>query len=133
MKRTTKTFLYIVFALVALVFFLYSRFPSDMVKYALSERVKQIHPDARIDTNEISPSFPPGLILEPLSANYNGLPILRMDYLKIKPDLLSLFAKSSGYSYRAKIGSGDLKGRAETVVKNNREQSNITMTFTRGP
>ncbi len=133
MKPTTKIFLYLLFGLVALVLFLYLRFPSEMVKIAIDDQVKQADPKAHLDVDLINPTIPPGLKLEPLSVRYAGLPVLRMDFLKISPNLLYLFSPSSRYTYRGDIGSGDLKGIAVTDITNNRPQSKITMTLNRVP
>lgn len=133
MKPTTKIFLYIVFGMVALVFFLYFRFPSEMVKHAIDDRLKQTDPKAALNVQQISPTIPPGLKLEPLSVSYADLPVIRLDYLKIRPSLFYLFSSSGRYTYRGDIGSGDLKGSATTGVNNDRPQSKVNMTLNRVP
>lgn len=133
MRPTTKIFLYVLFGLTALVFFLYFRFPSDLVDHAIDERLRQVEPKARADVDEISPTIPPGLKLEPLSISYADMPVIRLDFLKITPNLFYLLSGSGRYSYRGDIGSGDLRGRAITGVENNRQQSKITMTLNRVP
>lgn len=133
MKRSTKIFLYVLFAIAALFFFLYARFPSEMVKTALSQRIKDMDPKADLDTDLISPAIPLGLKMTPLSVDYAEQPILRMAYLKVMPDLFSLFSDSKQFSYHGNIGSGVLKGRAETAMKNNRGQTKVSMTLNRVP
>ncbi len=133
MKQTTKIFLYIAFGLVALVFFLYARFPSEMVKNSVFEQIKAIDPKAGLDTDEIRLTIPPGLKMEPLSVDYADQPIFHMDDLKVTPSLFSLFAAAKQYSYHGNIGSGVLKGRAETAIQNKREQTKVAMTLTRVP
>lgn len=133
MKRTTKIFLYIAFALVTLVFFLYTRFPSEMVKNAMSEQIKLILPGSEVATDIISPTFPPGLKLKPLSLYYSDQPIFRMDDFKVVPNLFSFFSATKIFSYRGNIGSGDLNGRADTVMQNSREQTKVAMTLNRVP
>ena len=133
MKPTTKIFLYIVFGLAALVFFLYFRFPSEMVKHALDDRLKQAEPKARLEVDQVSPTIPPGLKFVPLSVVYADLPIIRLDFLKVTPNLFYMFSRSGRYTYRGDIGSGDFKGRAVTDIGNDRPQSKITMTLNRVP
>ena len=133
MKRTTKISLYIAFALVSLVFFLYVRFPSEFVKNTLSEQVKYNLPEAELITDVISPTFPPGLKLKPLSLTYADQSIFRMDDFKVVPNLISLFSASRKVTYRGNIGSGTLIGRADTAMQNNREQTKVAMTLTRVP
>lgn len=133
MKPTTKIFLYIVFGLVALVFFFYVRFPSEMIKIAIDDRVKQADPKAYLDIEQITPTIPPGLKLEPLTVRYDDFPVLRMDFLKVRPHLFHLFSSSERYTYWGDIGSGDLKGRVDTDSNNNRPQSKISITLSRVP
>jgi type II secretion system protein N len=123
----------VVFGVVALVIFLYLRFPSELAKLALQDEVKSVDPRVSLEIDRIKPAIPPGLKLEPLSARYADMPILRMNFLKIRPSLFNIFSSSSRYAYRGEIGSGHLKGRTVTVVKNNRPQSKITVTLNRVP
>lgn len=133
MKPATKIFLYIVFGLVALVIFLYLRFPSEMVKLALEDQVKKVDPKASLEIDRIKPAIPPGLKLEPLAVRYDDKPIMHLNFLKITPSLFNMFTQSTRYSYRGDIGSGDLRGQAVTEVKNDRAQSKITITLNRVP
>ena len=133
MKPATKIFLYIVFGLTALVFFLYFRFPSEMVRHALDERLRQTQPKVRLEVERVNPTVPPGLKLELLSLSYADLPVIRLDFLKITPNLFYLLSDSGRYTYRADIGSGELKGRVVNDIENNRPQSKITMTLNRVP
>ncbi len=133
MKPTTKIFLYIAFGLVLLVLFLYTRFPSEMVKNTVAERIHAIDPKADLDTDVISLTIPPGLKMKPLSVDYADQPIFHMDDLKVTPSLFSLFTSAKQYSYNGNIGSGVLNGRAETAIQNKREQTKVAMTLTRVP
>jgi len=133
MKPTTKIFLYVLFALGALVLFLYLRFPSDMVKYVLSERIQRFDPKARLETNLISPTVPPGLKLKPLSLDYDGTPVIGLEYLKITPNLFYIFSSTKQYSYKGNIGSGKIKGRAESFMDGSREVVKLALTLNRVP
>jgi type II secretion system protein N len=133
MKRTTKIFLYIAFASVTLVFFLYARFPSEMVKDALSEQFKYVLPEGELAMDIVSPTFPPGLKLEPLSLNYTEQSIFRMDDFKVVPNLFSFFSATKEVDYRGNIGSGAIHGRADTTLQNNRQQTKVAMTLNRVP
>ncbi|MEJ2156299.1 MAG: type II secretion system protein GspN [Desulfobacteraceae bacterium] len=133
MKPTKKIFFYIVFGLAALVVFLYLRFPSDLVRHALEVQLKKADPKASFEIDHISPTIPPGLKLEPLSIHYAEQPIIRLDFLKVRPNLFNIFSSSDRYIYRGDIGSGDLRGQAVTEVENNRAQSKITLTLNRVP
>jgi type II secretion system protein N len=133
MKQTTKIFLYIAFALAALVFFIYIRFPSQMMINAVNDQIHAIDPMANLVTDDITLTIPPGLKLEPLSVDYAHQPIFHMDDLNVTQSLFSLFASTKHYSYHGDIGSGVLNGRAETAIQNKREQTKVAMTLTRVP
>lgn len=133
MKLKRKLLLYIVFALVSLVFFFYFRFPSEMIKDALSAAIKQSQPNAEVEIGRISPAIPPGLKLETLFLNYAGYPLIRMDQLKITPSLISLFSGGKRYTYRGNIGSGHLNGHIVTAVEDGREHTQLYLTMNRVP
>ena len=133
MRRTTKIFLYILFALATFSIFIYVRFPAEMVEDAVSQEVARFGADVAVEAAVIRPAFPPGVKLMPLLVNYADQPFLRMDYLKITPDLRSFFTSSQRYACYAGIGSGELKGRAETSAEGSRVRSKIALTLNRVP
>jgi type II secretion system protein N len=133
MTRTKKIALYFVFTLVALVIFLYHRFPSEMVYSALSGQIARLDPKVQLDIDSIRPTIPLGLKLEPLSVNYAEIPIMRMDVLKVRPELLSLFSRSKRYIYTARMGGGALRGRAENIIEKDRIQSKFKITVKEAP
>ena len=127
MNRTGKIFLYIGFALVAVVFFLYLLFPSDLFREILEERVAQVHPELLVTTDKIQPTIPPGLKLQPLWISYTDLPILRSDYIKVTPHLFSLLSDPKVFSFKGPMGSGSFKGSGEILRKGKRPQEKLTL------
>ncbi len=116
MNRITKIFLYCLYALLAVVVFLYLRFPSELMKEMLLTQVKQALPLARLETGKVSPTIPPGVRLEPLSITYSNTPILRMDDLRISPHLFSLLGHTKRVAFKADLGDGVVSGQADATV-----------------
>ncbi len=133
MNRMRKILLYGLYALVALVVFLYFRFPSALMKEILISQVQKIEPQARLETDMISPTVPPGIELEPLSVSYANTPILRMDGLKITPQLSSLIGHNKRFAFKGTLGSGELTGLAVTTMAPNEEQVQANITLSRVP
>ncbi len=128
-----KIFLYGFYAIVALVLFLYFRFPSELMKQILLVQVQNAQPLARLDTDRVSPTIPPGIKLEPLSVAYANMPILRMDDLKITPHLFSLFGHTKRFGFKGTLGTGELTGQMDTVMESNGGQAQIIVNLSRVP
>jgi type II secretion system protein N len=133
MNRMSKIFLYGLYAIFALVVFLYFRFPSDLMKEILLVQVQKAQPLARLNTERVSPTIPFGIKLEPLSVAYANMPILRMDDLKITPHLLSLFGHSKRFGFKGTLGTGELAGQVDTVMESNGEHALVIANLSRVP
>ena len=133
MKHTGKIFLYLGFALAAVIFFLYLLFPSDLFRDVLKERVTQISPDLMVATQSIKPTIPPGVKLQPLVISYTDFPVMRSDYLKVTPNLFSLLTDPKVFHFKGPLGSGDFRGRGEINRKSKRPQDKITLNLNNIP
>jgi type II secretion system protein N len=127
MNRTGKIFLYLAFALVAVLFFLYLLFPAELFREILEERVAQVDPDLSITTDKIQPTIPPGLKLQPFWISYTDLSILRSDYIKVTPHLFSLLTDPKMFSFKGPMGSGNIRGTGEIIRKGKRPQEKLTL------
>lgn len=133
MKSPSKVFLYCLYAVVALGFFLYVRFPSDIMKEILLNQVQQAQPETRLSIDEISPTIPPGIKLVPLAVSYADIPVMRMDELSITPRLFSLFGSTKRFGLKGSLGDGELKGEADTIQESNERQAQVTLNLSRVP
>jgi type II secretion system protein N len=133
MKQTGKIFLYGVFTLMTAIVFLYTLFPSNLARRLIDAQLAVFEPEFEFSTKTVSPTFPPGLRLEPLTVFYTGLPLLRADHFRVLPELLTFFSDRRNYTFEGPVGTGNLKGRAEIILDNNREQTKITMNLTGVP
>ena len=128
MKITAKIFLYGIYAVAAVVFFLYYLFPSEIIGDLLMERISQTQPDLQLTTDKVYPTlFPPGLKLQPVSVAYADMPILKSERLAIVPSLFSLLSNQKEFTFSGPLKSGHFKGHAELTMDGKRIQSKITM------
>jgi type II secretion system protein N len=127
MKSSKTFFLYTLYTLAALLVFLYVRFPSQTIRDVIVTRVGKAQPELQITTEGAYPVFPPGLKLEPLALAYSDIPIVRMEYLKVVPGLISLFRQQKEMDFSGPLGSGSLKGYAEIALEERRPKINVVM------
>lgn len=116
MKRTGKIVLYAAFTGMAVLFFLFRQFPSDLARSLILEQLAQAQPDLEVFAQEVRPTFPPGLVFKPLEINYAGMPVIAADQFRIRPNLLSLFGRNKGFAFSGPLGDGDIKGNAELDI-----------------
>lgn len=103
------------------------------MKEILVSQVQKIEPQARLDTDRISPTIPPGIELEPLSVSYADTPVMRMDGLKITPQLVSLIGSNKRFAFKGTLGSGELNGLAVTSMAPDGDQVQISINLSRVP
>ncbi len=132
MKNSRKIIFYTLYALVAMGFFLFWRFPSRTVSDLIVAQIKQVSPVLQVEIENTYATFPPGLKLEPVTMAYADLPIARFDYLKITPGLLSLLGSQKEIDFNGVLGPGILKGKA-ALTSEDRGQSKITLNLDRVP
>lgn len=125
MKRTTNLFIYLLYALLACVVFLYLLFPSETVKEILTEQLAQIQPGLEIQTDTIRPIIPPGLGFKPLTLVVSGNPIVSSEKLKVRPHLISMLRDTKVFSFNGPLGSGRMDGRAELEQTLKRSQQMV--------
>ena len=133
MKKRTKIFLYALYAIAALAFFLYFRFPSDLMKEILFSQLQKTQPQTRLATDVISPTIPMGIKMEPLSVSYADIPVLRMDEFLVFPHILSLIGHNPRYGFKGFMGDGELRGEADTTAMPNGRQTQITLNLSQVP
>lgn len=133
MRPYKKIILYGIFTLIVVVFFLYVRFPAEVVRDMLVERITATQPQVEILTDQAAPVFPPGVKFSPLTVVYADLPVLSADYLKVSPALLSLFGNQKKFVFKGILGSGNFKGRVHLSTDNDRPQAKIVANLTQIP
>ena len=102
---------YLAFALAAVVFFLYVLFPEDAVRAYLDSRVAAMDPQLTIGTAAIRPSIPPGLNISGMDIIQDGVRLLRVDNVRVRPELTSLFDDEKRFQLNASLAGGRIIGQ----------------------
>jgi type II secretion system protein N len=113
LKPDKKIAGYTLFALTALIAFLYLRFPSEeMARYFVSS-LSAAHPQAVLQLGAVKPTFPPGLKLEKvvLRSSDNPAAAFQADAMTVRPEYLSLLTGHDILLITANSCGGTLKGR----------------------
>ena len=133
MKTPKKIFLYTLYTLVALLFFLYIRFPDQTAKDLIVVEVEKAKPELHITAQGAYPVFPPGIKLKPFSLAYGDVPIISMAHLKMVPGLISMFRQNKEMNFNGPVGSGSLKGHVQVALDERRPKINVVMNLARVP
>jgi type II secretion system protein N len=94
------------------LFFVYALFPSNTVKQVLANRLGQGQPDIAVSIEKASPTLPPGVKLHHLNVLYRNTELFRLEKVKIRPHLLSLFGPRTAMRYTAAGYAGQIRGLA---------------------
>jgi type II secretion system protein N len=132
MKNTRKIILYALYTMAAGGFFLYWLFPSKTVGDLIVSQIRQASPVLQVEIQNAYAAFPPGLKLEPVDLAYANLPIVRFDFMKVTPSLLSLLSGQKQFDFSGALGTGTLKGKAE-LTGEDRPQTKVTLNLDRVP
>jgi len=127
MNRTTKILLYLFFTLVALVIFLYVRFPSETARELIVSRLHEISPQLRMETGTVKPTFPPGLKMNQVKIDYDQMPVFQSDHIKLVPNLFSLLGSQKSLNFNAPLGGGVIEGRAQLNTNGKRVQHSLVL------
>jgi type II secretion system protein N len=126
MKRNAKFALYGLYSLLAVLFFLYVRFPSETVQGLISTRLAQIDPLIRISSQTVRPTLGAGLRFEPLTVTYADMPLFTVESFRVTPKLFALLRGHNNYDFSAPMGGGTVKGRIETFPDAQKPQTKIS-------
>jgi len=105
---------YLAFALVAVAFFLYVLFPERAVRTYMESRLAAIDPQLGLKVDEIRPAIPPGLKMTGVDITRDGLRLVRLDSIRIRPELMRIFDTEKQFYINAQLAGGTITGRATT-------------------
>ena len=114
MKKINKhSIFYILFTLIALVGFLYVRFPGQLVQSYLLNTVAQRYPAVSLSLASVSLSFPPGLQMEKvlLGSKDNPESGVRLESFRVRPRLSGYLVGRSSLALSAVAYGGAVQGR----------------------
>jgi type II secretion system protein N len=133
MKRTGTILFYGAYLLFAVGFFIYLLFPSQVARDLLVAQVAQSHPDIRIRTDGVQPTFPPGVKLAALGVTYADMPLFSMGYLNVFPGLTKMFGDHKAFAFNGPVGGGALKGHATLLLDPSNPKTRLTASLTTIP
>lgn len=113
---------YALYGIVLLPVFLYLMFPSDTLKNYVQASLQTKYPDASVDMEKASLSFPLGLKLGEVECRIPEFPeetAFMAEKIIIRPRFWSLFGKNSKYGFYCEAYSGTIKG--QIILQKNSE------------
>lgn len=96
---------------------LYIGFPSEALRAHVAHRLAAGVPGFSVTVADVRPALPPGLELKGVSISRTGVDLVRVERLKIAPELLTLVRKISRYRFEGSAAAGDLSGTAEVQAQ----------------
>ena len=109
---SVKTFFaYLLYALLATVFFLVLLFPEQTVKAYVDARLAAIDPSLHMIAETIRPTLPPGLKLIGVDLNRDSVQLAHFDVVRVSPDLATLLQDKKQVQFQARLADGTIEGR----------------------
>ena len=105
-----KSLLFLLYAVAALIFFIYQLFPSGPVRRYLADQVRRIDPGLQMDVGTIRPGLPPGLVMRETRLWYEDIPLSVIDRATARPKLSALLGGTPRVVLRGKAHGGRLDG-----------------------
>lgn len=100
-------------------------FPSEALRAHIAHRLSAGLPGVTVSIEGIRPALPPGAELQGVSVSRAGAPLLRLDRLRVTPELLSLVREATHYRIQGAAAGGEINGSAQ--VEAQKEQRGVRM------
>lgn len=107
-------FAYLLFALLAVLVFLYLLFPDEAVKTVMDNRLAAIDPSLTLTTEAIRPALPLAVNMIGMDLKRNGFKMIHFDQAWLAPALSTLFKAQKRFAWKATLGGGVVEGRLFT-------------------
>lgn len=106
---------YVVFSIFVLGFFLYARFPSQVVENYLLHSLAERSPGTFLSVGAVGLTFPPGLQMENVLFGFKSNPdsLIRMESIRVRPRLTGYLAGHASFALGVAAYGGILKGRVD--------------------
>ncbi len=96
---------------------LYIGFPSEPLRAHVAYRLAAGVPGLSVAVSGLRPALPPGLELTGVSVSRTGVDLVRMERLRIAPELLSLVREITRYRFEGSVAEGEISGTAEVPAQ----------------
>ena len=100
---------------------LYAQFPGKMAAKYIEQTFSQINSQIKIEIDNVTPSFPPGMKIESILINYADTPIARLENFKSFFKLFTLFSDTVTGSFKADVFNGIISGIVRVSKEKPRE------------
>jgi type II secretion system protein N len=111
--KTKSWILYVFYAVVVAVFFLYYLFPSQILKNYIIAQASRVNPDFRLTAGKAELVFPFKIRLHNVDLDHVSDRLLQAEQVTIAPRLLSLIGKKNVFAFSLKAYQGLITGTAE--------------------
>lgn len=96
---------------------LYIGFPSEALRAHVAYRLAAGVPGLSVTVNDVRPALPPGLELTGVGVSRAGVDLVRMERLRIAPELLTLVQEITRYRFEGSAAEGEVNGTAEVHAR----------------
>jgi type II secretion system protein N len=107
-------FAYLLFALLAVLVFLYLLFPDEAVKTVMDNRLAAIDPSLTLTAETIRPALPLAVNMIGVDLKRNGFKMIHADQAWLAPALSTLFKAQKRFAWKATLSGGVVEGRLFT-------------------
>lgn len=112
MVSSKTIFVYLLFALSAVLFFLFLLFPDQAIRAYVNGRLAAIDPSLSMAAQTIRPAIPPGIKMIDVDLNRDTVRLAHIDDARVNPELASLVRGKKQFRFQATIAEGTVSGQA---------------------
>ena len=120
---------YILYGIAATVAFLYFLFPSEKISRYAETRLAGQLPEATVTIGSVRPAFPPGLTFSQVIITHQDRRIIEAEWLKVEPNILSMFRSEKILKFKGRMYQGNLKGKVKLPGGNGEGQLSVDTDF----
>ena len=102
---------YLLFAFVAVFFFIFMLFPENAVKSFVNDRLAGVDGSLSISADAIRPSLPLAANFIDVDIKHNGNKLVHVDHARLSPALSTIFNEQKRFDCNAALAKGTLEGR----------------------
>jgi type II secretion system protein N len=103
---------YLLYALLAVIFFSYLLFPGQAVKAYINTRLADIDPSLSLTVDKIRPALPPGLEMSGVDLDRDSRRMVHLDDARVTPDLGTLLSAEKRVRFQGRLAGGTIRGVA---------------------
>jgi len=122
--------LYLLYTLVAALFFLILLFPAESVKKGIKDRIERMYPPYQIRIGDLRPILPPGLQITGLILMENDESRITISKLNLIPKLLRLISGQLSFQFDGEANEGKFSGELDCIKGDWLHAERLSLTVT---